>query len=196
MAQIGLRNLYYATITEDSAGNETYGTPAILAKAISAELSVEASEAILYADDGADTIIKEFSTGTLSLGINDLPTAIAKDLFGFKIDDNGVLVSQAENKSNPVAIGFQSKSASGGDRYYWIYRVTFAAPNSSLNTKGESVEFATPSIEGTISRRNKVDAYGEHPWKVEVKKGDTGVADSTCTDWFTAVYEPEHTASV
>ena len=36
MATIGLDKLYYATITESAAGDETYGTPIPLAKAISA----------------------------------------------------------------------------------------------------------------------------------------------------------------
>ena len=53
MATIGLDKLYYSKITEDASGNETYGTPTILAKAISAELSVELAEATLYADDVA-----------------------------------------------------------------------------------------------------------------------------------------------
>lgn len=51
MATIGLDRLYYSKITEDANGEETYGTPIILAKAITAELSVELVEAILYADD-------------------------------------------------------------------------------------------------------------------------------------------------
>lgn len=37
MATIGLDRLYYAKITENDAGEETYGTPSQLAKAISAE---------------------------------------------------------------------------------------------------------------------------------------------------------------
>ena len=37
MATIGLDKLYYAKITEDADGNETYATPVQLAKAISAE---------------------------------------------------------------------------------------------------------------------------------------------------------------
>ena len=42
MATIGLDSLYYATITENpSTGEETYGTPKQLAKAISAEVSIE-----------------------------------------------------------------------------------------------------------------------------------------------------------
>ena len=34
MATIGLDRLYYAKITENDAGEETYGTPSQLAKAI------------------------------------------------------------------------------------------------------------------------------------------------------------------
>jgi hypothetical protein len=52
MATIGLDRLYYAKITENENGEETYDTPVPLAKAITAELSVELAEATLYADDG------------------------------------------------------------------------------------------------------------------------------------------------
>ena len=41
MATIGLDRLYYSKITEDSSGVETYAVPSVLAKAITAELSVE-----------------------------------------------------------------------------------------------------------------------------------------------------------
>ena len=55
MATIGLDKLYYAKITEDENGNETYASPVQLAKAMTADLSVELAEATLYADDGAST---------------------------------------------------------------------------------------------------------------------------------------------
>ena len=41
MATIGLDKLYYAKITEDADGFETYSTPVQLAKAMTADLSVE-----------------------------------------------------------------------------------------------------------------------------------------------------------
>lgn len=50
MATIGLDKLFYAKITEDKDGNETYATPVQLAKAMTADLSVELAEATLYAD--------------------------------------------------------------------------------------------------------------------------------------------------
>lgn len=190
MAQIGLDKLYAADITEDSSGNETYGTPYQVAKAISADLQINSSNAVLYADDGADVDIKEFTDGTLTLNINDLGNAMAAKLLDARIDANGVLISAAENQPAPKAIGFRSRSARGGDRYFWLYRVVFGIPNTTLNTKTNSVAFATPTITGTISRRNKVDALDEHPWKAEVQDGDTGVAAATISGWFGTVYEP------
>ena len=194
MATIGLDKLYYAKITEGANGNETYGTPVQLAKAINADINVELLEATLYADDGADTVIKEFKSGTLSLGINDIGVQAAQDLTGANLDANGVLISAGEDAPTPVAVGFRAKSASGRYRYFWLYRVLFGIPSTSLKTKGDSIEFSTPTIEGAISRRNKLDGQNKHPWKAEVTEGATGVSAETITDWFDAVYEPTYAA--
>ena len=201
MATIGLDSLYYAKITEASSastgveiGDETYGTPVKLAKAIDADLAVELLEAVLYADDGADTTIKEFKSGTLTLGINDIGTQAAQDLTGATLDSKGVLISTSEDEPAPVAIGFRAKTASGHYRYFWLYRVKFGIPSASLKTKGDGIEFSTPSIEGTISRRNKKDGSGKHPWKAEVTEGQTGVTASVITGWFSSVYEPTYSS--
>ena len=113
MATIGLDKLYYSKITEDADGNETYATPVPLAKAMTADLSVELAEATLYADDGAAEIVKEFKSGTLSLGIDDIGSTVASDLTGATIDDNYVLVSSTEDNADPVAIGFRAKKSNG-----------------------------------------------------------------------------------
>ena len=193
MATIGLDRLYYAKITEDTNGDETYGAPQILAKAMTAELSVELIEAILYADDGASEIVKEFKSGALSLGVDDLASAVIQDLTGCKIDSNNVVVSRSEDGGSPVAIGFRAKKANGKYRYFWLYRVIFSVPATSLATKGDSITFSSPTIEGTVFRRNKLDGENKHPWKAEVTEGDDGVAASIITNWFTSVYEPDFT---
>lgn len=190
MATIGLDKLYYAPITEDANGNEIYGTPAVLAKAISAELSVELNEAILYADDGAAEVVKEFKSGTLSLGIDDIGAEIASALSGATIDTNGVVVSGSDDGGTPVAVAFRARKSNGKYRYYWLYRVKFGIPATNLQTKGDSISFQTPTIEGTIMRRNKVDFNDNHPWKAEVTEGTEGVDDSVISTWYDAVYEP------
>jgi len=194
MATIGLDSLYYAKITEDQNGIETYGTPKVLAKAMTAELSVELIEAILYADDGASEVVKEFKSGALTLGIDDIGSLVAQDLTGCKIDSNNVVVSRSEDGGNPVAVGFRAKKANGKYRYFWLYRVIFSVPATTLATKGDSITFSSPTIEGTVFRRNKLDGENKHPWKAEVTEGDTGVSASTISSWFTSVYEPDFTA--
>ena len=194
MATIGLDMLHFAKITEDDDGNETYGTPEKLAKAISADLSVELVEAILYADDGIAEIVKEFGNGTLSLGIDDIGSAVASTLTGATIDSNGVVISASEDGGEPVAIGFRAKKANGKYKYFWLYKVKFGIPATNLATKGESITFSTPTIEGTIMRRNKLDGKNKHPWKAEVTEGDTSVSAETITNWYKNVYEPTYSA--
>lgn len=170
MATIGLDKLYYAVIKEDVNGDETYSTPVPLAKAISAELSIELAEATLYADDGASEVVKEFKSGTLSLGVDDIGNSTASDLTGAVIDKNNVVISVSEGTSSPVAIGFRAKKSNGKYKYFWFYRVKFGIPATSLATKGDSITFSTPTIEGTIMRRNKVDGNNNHPWNVVTPK--------------------------
>lgn len=195
MSTIGLDSLYYAKITEDANGDETYSSPIKLAKAMTAELSVELAEATLFADDGASEIVKEFKSGTISLGIDDIGVTAAQDLTGAKIDNNHVVVSTSDDSCEPVAIGFRAKKSNGKYRYYWLYRVKFGIPGASLQTKGDSITFSTPTIEGTVMRRNKVDVLNNHPWKSEVNEDDTSVPTSVISGWFTEVYEPDFESS-
>ena len=181
MATIGLDKLYYAAITDDENGEEIYGTPTQLAKAISAELSVELAEATLYADDGAAEIVKEFKNGTISLGVDDIGSTTAAALTGVTVDKNNVVVSNSEDGGDPVAVGFRAKKSNGKYKYYWLYRVKFG------------ITFSTPTIEGSVLRRNKPDTSGKHPWKAEVTEGDKDVPASVISSWYTEVYEPDYT---
>lgn len=193
MATIGLDKLYYAPITEGTSGDETYGTPVQLAKAISAELSIELNEATLFADDGQAEAVKEFKSGTISLGVDDIGSAVAAALVGATVDANGVLISRSEDSAPYVAIGFRAKKANGKYKYFWLYRVLFGVPAASLATKGDSITFSTPTIEGTIFRRNKADTNGKHPWKAEIT--EDGANASVISSWYTTVYEPDYSAN-
>ena len=225
MATIGLDKLYFAPITLSANGYESYGTPVQLAKAISASLTVELAEGELYADDALSEKVSEFKSGKLSLGVDDIGIQAARILTGATVDQNGVLVSSTEDTPMPVAIGFRAKKSDGTYRYYWLYKVLFSVPGAELNTKGDSISFSTPKIEGTIMRRNKPDIKGRHLWKVEVDEGtdaavemlqqsssgvlsllrqansnliqiDKGDIASVIEHWYDAVYEPSYHISI
>ena len=73
-----------------------------LAKAMTAELSVELAEATLYADDGAAEIVKEFKSGTLSLGVDDIGATAASDLTGATIDKTAWWSPPSEDGGEPL----------------------------------------------------------------------------------------------
>lgn len=191
MATIGLDKLYYATITEGAGGAETYGAPTSLAAAISADLTVDITDAPLYADDGALYRKREFKSGKIALNVADIGASVAAALTNGVVDTNGVLMSRAGDAPKPVAIGFRTQGADGKRRYYWLYRVTFAVPGLSAQTKSDTINYATPTIEGTFICRNKADPSGLKPWKTEYI--ETGEGDATALAWFTSVYEPSYT---
>ena len=192
MATVGFDKLFYAPITEaPETGEETYGPPVFLAKAISAGISVELAEAVLYADDAADEVVREFKSAKVSLGVKDIGTAQAAKLTGARLDNNGALVSASEDGGDYVAVGFRGKLASGKYRLYWLYRVKFTVPSINLQTKGDSINFQTPTIEGTALRRNKPDAQGKHPWMTSLDEDGQGVDTTAVDGWFEDVYEPE-----
>lgn len=154
MATIGLRDLYRAPITIGTSGAEEYGTPVRMAKAISAELSVEVAEAILYADDGADEVVKEFVSGEITLNVNDLLPADLAALLGQKQDTDKVVYGSDSDEAPYTAIGFRAKKAGGTYKYIWLYKVKFAIPDENYTTKGDSIEFTTPEIVGQFIKRS------------------------------------------
>ena len=139
--------------------------------------------------------MKEFKSGTLSLGIDDIGAEIASALSGATIDKNGVVISGSDDGGNPVAVAFRARKSNGKYRYYWLYRVKFGIPATNLQTKGDSISFQTPTIEGTIMRRNKVDYNNNHPWKAEVTEGTEGTSQIIVNTWYDSVYEPENPVS-
>lgn len=181
MATVGLKDLYMATITETD-GNEVYGTPERLAKAIKADISTEVAEGMLYADDAVDEIVKEFIKGTIKLNVNDLEPEKMAAILGQYIDNDKVIFAGDTDEPPYIALGFRAKKPTGGKyRYLWLYKVKFKVPSESFETKGDGINFITPEIEGDFIKRNK-----DGKWKADY----TGLpTDTVSAGWFTAVKE-------
>lgn len=158
MAKIGLRYPVYSPATEtDSA--ITYGTGAVLAKAISANISIENNDVKLYADDVIAEIDSSFASGTVTIGVDDLYDAAKVALLDYIEGDTVDATTGAKELSigtaSPayVGFGFYGKVVRHKIPYWraiWLKKVQFVEPSDELATKGESVEFGTPELEGTI----------------------------------------------
>ena len=144
MAKIGLKYPVYKTT--DSQG--------VIGKAIRADISIEVNDVKLYADDAIAESDKSFSGGTLTLGIDDLSDEVYATLLGHTVGtDPAEIVAKGSDDSPYVGIGFYGAKKVGGVRKYraiWLPKVQFAEPADTNATKGETVEFQTPTLEGTI----------------------------------------------
>jgi phi13 family phage major tail protein len=180
MATVGLRDLYRAPITISADGAETYGAPVKLAKAITAELTVETAEGVLYADDAVDAIEREFIAATLKLKLNDLLQTETAVLLGQKQDADGVLYSSGEDDPPYTAIGFRAKKPGGTFKYIWLYKGKFGIPNEKYETKGSGINFNTPEMEGKFIKRPDGLWKADH---VAVPE------DPIAADWFKSVRE-------
>lgn len=153
MAKIGLKYPVYKT--ESTAG--------VIGKAIQADISITVNDVKLYADDAVAESDKSFQNGTITLGIDDLSDTVQTAFLGHAVSDGEITAKGTDN--NPyVGIGFYgTKRVNNVNKFraIWLPKVQFAEPNDSNSTKGESVVFNTPTLEGTIM----LDANGN--WKQE-----------------------------
>lgn len=153
MAKIGLKNFLFGILTEAEDGTATYGAGTKPAKAISCSVDISSNEATLYADDALAESDRSFQSGTVTLGIDDEDLETMATLLGHEITD-GNMVRNSSDSAPYVGLGrIITKMVKGVYKYKveFLCKVKFAEPSQEDNTKGESLEFGTSEIEGTVS---------------------------------------------
>lgn len=157
MAKIGLSSLYYSNLTEANDGTPSYDGAKSLGKAVSANVSVTNNSATLYADDVLAESDTTFQSGTITLGVDEDADATFAPLLGHNIttgDNGGVVTKSTADVAPYVGVGRIITKMVSGTLYYKaevLYKVKFSEPSQDDQTKGESIEFRTPEIEGMIS---------------------------------------------
>lgn len=153
MAKIGLNNFRYSVLTEAADGTPSYAGAIKPAKAVSCSVSVENNDAKLFADDALAESDTSFAGGSVTMGIDEDDLTTMAALLGHTISE-GEMVRNSEDTAPYVGLGrVVTKMVNGTYKYKVeiLYKVKFAEPSQENNTKGESVEFATTEIEGTIA---------------------------------------------
>lgn len=159
----------------------TYSDPFIADSAIEYGATWTVSEnGYLYADNKIKETAKgTFQTGELTLGTADLPNEIAQKIIGAKIYEATVagagegtvseLIYDDDQKSPYLGFGIvELHQIDDVDKYRAVFlpKVFFNIPEEAATTKGETVEFQTKSITGTIMRSDQNDTNYKHPWLI------------------------------
>lgn len=159
MATIGLRDVYYAVLKTDPAGGvATYEKPVRMVGAIAANINPNTSTATLFADDGPSDSAATLGEITVELNMADIDLQTQSVLLGHTFE-GGILKKKGADVPPWVAIGFRTLKSNGKYRYYWLNKGKFAVPADDLATKGDSIEFKTPTITGAFVKRDSDDEW-------------------------------------
>ena len=165
MAKIGLKCPVAAPITgyDSTSGIPTYGNGFIIGKAVTAEKTIESNSNPLYGDDAIAENDSSFASGTIKLGVTDFGNDYADGLqvqakmlgnVVTSVTGGGYSIRRASGQSAPyLGFGFYKTKMHNGQRIYeatWLYKTQFKTPSDTTNTKGQSIEWQTPEIEGTV----------------------------------------------
>ena len=153
MALIGLNHFFYSHLTEAVDGTVTYDGKKSLGKAVSCNVSITNNSAALYADDALAESDTTFQSGTITLGVDDDRETTFADLLGHTVDD-GEVIYNANDTAPWVSVARIIVKLVENVKIFKvevIRKVKFSEMSSANQTKGESVEFTTPEIEGTIA---------------------------------------------
>lgn len=177
--RIGLKDLFYAKVIEDSASGTTYETPKRIAKAISGTVTPTVNTETLFADDGPSETASSIGGIEVTLGVDVLSLEVQADLLGKQLI-NGVLIDSTDDISPDVAIGFRSLKSNNKYRYVWLLKGKFSLPEESYETKGDTPSFQTPEISGNFVVR---DSDGR--WRYTGDEDSAGFVGAST--WFNAV---------
>lgn len=153
MAFVGLSNPYIAKLADEAA--KKYTGCFACGKAITLDIVPNYNEAKLYANNRLAEMAKEFKDGNITLGTDRLPVEALETCFGHEVDSGKNEVTyRTGDDGNIVGVGFYVNEMIDNRRQYVatvIYKVKFSEASNNYTTKGETLEFKTPSIEGTIA---------------------------------------------
>lgn len=174
MALIGLSKPYFAKYT-NTAGVVSYSNGGSMGKAVSINIVTNTNDNHFYADNGIAETDRSFSSGSISISTDDLSQAVSKAILGATENSlssiTGITDTDAtelvfdDNQATPyLGVGVIEKHKKDG-AYLWravvLHKVSFNVPADSATTQGETIDWQTPTIEGTFMRSDAAT----HPWK-------------------------------
>lgn len=183
MAVIGVSKPMFA-LYSNTGTTVSYSDGAVLGMATEIDVTINTNEDNnLRADNVIAETDRSFSDGTVTIGVDDLSQEVSKMLLGIKEADIGTIagITVSEGETAPkeliydddmttpyVGVGFVIKGQKN-NVVYWramiFTKVMFNVPDDAATTQGESIEWQTPSLVGTILR----DDSEKHRWKRDMR---------------------------
>lgn len=195
MAFIGLKHAVFAPIATETANSITYGQGMVIGKMIKAQVEFKRADGGLYADDALAESDNSIVSGTITMGLDDLSDEAQVMVLGVQANEvtggtggTGGTGSTGGTEYEDIGEG----APYGGVGYvrvrkkngalswvgYWVYKAQFGMASEEAQTKGESIEWQTPSIEGSI-----MGVVNDATGKVKFRKHRTFTTEADAIAW-------------
>lgn len=156
MAFVGLLYAVAAPIQTEADGQAiTYGKGQVIGGMMTAEISYTRNSNPLYADDRVMEEDNSITGGTIKMGVDDVNDDARVMMLGdVKEGDAGEEVYHETGESAPyVGTGYirvRRKENKTNYIAYWVHKAIFGIGTESAKTKGQNIEWQTPTLEGSI----------------------------------------------
>lgn len=181
----GLKNVHYAVGTVATNGTITYGEPVEFPGAVSMSLDAQGERSVFYADD-----VEYYVTQNNQGYQGDLEVALVvddfhKDVLGEFEDAKKVFLEDADAPTVYFALMGEFTEDVKAKRWC-LYKCTASRPSTAGQTKGETVEPQTETVQITAS-----PVYDSVTKKRIVKASTYASTDATVYEnWYESVYTP------
>lgn len=154
MARIGFKKAKYNKIVDNKYAELTENKVPVFEKVVDEKFAPEYNTAELYGNDGLAETDYSFKKGTLSITIVDDEDKFIAELFGNTIaKEGGEVTSNIDDTAPEFGYGhIVPKKVNNVTKYKveFFPRVKFTKVTTDNKTRGESVEFGTTALEGTV----------------------------------------------
>lgn len=181
----GLKNVYYAIAAIAADGSATYTTPVAFPGAVSLSLDPEGDRSPFYADN-IEYWVGQVNNGySGSLEVARVIDQFKTDVLGYTKDAKNIMYEDANADAVHFALIFQFEGDQKATRHV-MYNCTASRPSASGNTKSDTIEPETESLDINASSIY-VAALDKDIVKAETTV-DTAAADYN--SFITKVYVP------
>lgn len=161
MAYIGLAAPTIARFVPDG----TYSDGFRCGKAVETSITPQYAEGSLFGDNTKAEYDKEFKYADITVGITELPVEAHKVMFNHEVveEDGETITFKATDEAGYVGYGIYVTEKVDGKKKYvacWLPKCKFSEGADTYKTKGDSVEYQTPSLSGQAL------ALDDGTWKI------------------------------
>lgn len=160
MPQFDLKGIKIAEYQLGENNAVTYANKQTIGDAMGVNMELRFAEARLYAEGRLAEYVREITGGTLSIAEKYIPDAAQKILFGARDKSRTVnaksvagLVVGSDDSGKYVGVaGYATDMVDTVKKYYCFHfrKAKFGRPSMAFQTKGESIQFATPTTTGEL----------------------------------------------